>query len=274
VYGAARESTTAPDWLHLYTRGGKPSILPGLDLKSWLSTMQDPKYWAVIEVSSVISTVAILDEPLKASIRELLACPLLPPSLPYRLSSWNDQTTGHLEIPLKSLFCSRSFTILAWMRRGDGHDTWRCLFSVEYSGQARPILWIGCAPRETAFSAQIAPNILNNPLHRVELTAQISATDLECPWMHIAFMQRFDTPCEWSLFVNGHKKASLTTANLISRTDDQVRLVLGTRMYGSDTHHILDDKVESVNVCERALSEKEIAKDAVSRLQSKGGMRW
>ncbi|KDQ17177.1 hypothetical protein BOTBODRAFT_185906 [Botryobasidium botryosum FD-172 SS1] len=65
---------------------------------------------------------------------------------------------------------------------------------MEYLEQTRPVLWVECAPNETAFTAQIASDIVNNPFHRMELTAQVHASDAECPRMHVAFVGRFDTP--------------------------------------------------------------------------------
>ncbi|KDQ17194.1 hypothetical protein BOTBODRAFT_599993 [Botryobasidium botryosum FD-172 SS1] len=114
LHGTVKDPNVSLDTLHVYTRGGKSSILPGLDITSWLSTVQDPANWVVIGVSSVVSTLSFLDEPRKSAVQALLASisssqvqRLVPVfHFPGRFTEWwtadGDRRTGtgYVDVPL------------------------------------------------------------------------------------------------------------------------------------------------------------------------------
>ncbi|KDQ17195.1 hypothetical protein BOTBODRAFT_599990 [Botryobasidium botryosum FD-172 SS1] len=73
LHSAVKNPSASTEKINVYTRGGNPGVLPGLDIISWLSTVQDPTNWMVIGVSSVVPTISILDEPLRSSVQALIA---------------------------------------------------------------------------------------------------------------------------------------------------------------------------------------------------------
>jgi len=295
LYNSPKWSFFTFNNFHLYTKGGRRSILPGLNVTAWLSTLQDPRTWDIIEISSVIPTIGILDEPLRTSIQELIMPPPMPPPLPPplpspppplpplapvihfpgRLSSWYGQdstTSGYIELPL-DIKLNESFTISAWMRRGGGRDTWRCFMSIESPHEALSLLWMGYAPHDNSFSAHTDVDG-HKQEHRVTLKAQTGGPNDERSWMHVAFTQEWKEkggPKEWSLFINGRKE-SWHSIGTPMRHLDEARLVLGRGVYRSIRENAWDGQAENVKVYNRSLAEKEITEDArvVNKPKSRG----
>lgn len=195
----------------------------------------------MIKVSSVVPTIKLLDESLQDAVQAVLcSTPLF--HFPTRLSCWyahmfasvtanklnlslldregktSENTTAYIEIPLR-LDLRKSFTILVWTRRF-GNDVTRCFLSVESPHSACSLLWLGRVQKEARMTCKIATDLGNS-----DRTTLKTGTSVGSSWVHVAMVQRWNesgTPDEWSVFVNGHKEASIPISMPMPNAD-QVR---------------------------------------------------
>jgi len=245
--------------------------LPGSDIASWLSTVQDPTSWAVIGVSSLVPTISILDEPLKSSVEALLASarsnenqrPIPIFHFPHRftaLCAEEAQPTGYIDAPL-DIRLSISFTITTWVRRG-GSDIGRCFLSVESPHIPFSLLWLGNRPNSQPFTAIVTPSLYSRD--RVDLNTHTSIPRDGRTWVHAAFVQQWGEKGranEWSFFINGHKEVSHSISAPMVQLEG-VRLAFGRGVWDNKRVSPWDGQIENVKVHQQALSEAEIADEA------------